>query len=63
MSDEQRTIIEQAWDNRDMLDTGDGDLRDAVESAITSLDNGSARVAEPDGNGGWTVHQWLKTTK
>ncbi|MBD59940.1 MAG: 2,3,4,5-tetrahydropyridine-2,6-dicarboxylate N-succinyltransferase [Citromicrobium sp.] len=60
MSDDQRQVIEQAWDNRDSLDTGDAALRDAVESAIARLDDGSARVAEPDGNGGWTVHQWLK---
>ena len=60
MSDEHRQVIEQAWENRDSLDTGDIDLREAVESAITSLDEGSARVAEPDGNGGWQVNQWLK---
>ena len=60
MSDDQRQVIEQAWDNRDSLDTGDAALRDAVESAIARLDDGSARVAEPDGNGGWAVHQWLK---
>ena len=60
MSDEHRQVIEQAWENRDSLDTGDVDLREAVESAITSLDEGSARVAEPDGNGGWQVNQWLK---
>ena len=24
------------------------------------LDSGQARVAEPDGNGGWKVNQWLK---
>ena len=60
MSDEHRQVIEQAWENRDSLDTGDVDLREAVESAITSLDEGSARVAESDGNGGWQVNQWLK---
>ncbi|GAB5349836.1 2,3,4,5-tetrahydropyridine-2,6-dicarboxylate N-succinyltransferase [Alteriqipengyuania sp. 357] len=60
MSDDHRQVIEQAWDTRESLDTGDGDLRDAVDAAITALDSGSARVAEPDGNGGWTVNQWLK---
>ncbi|NCP20167.1 MAG: 2,3,4,5-tetrahydropyridine-2,6-dicarboxylate N-succinyltransferase [Erythrobacter sp.] len=60
MSDDHRQVIEDAWDNRDSLDNGNADLREAVDHAITSLDNGSARVAEPDGNGGWTVHQWLK---
>ena len=60
MSDEHQQVIEQAWDTRESLDTGDTQLREAVDAAITALDNGSARVAEPDGNGGWTVHQWLK---
>ncbi|MBB3034976.1 2,3,4,5-tetrahydropyridine-2,6-dicarboxylate N-succinyltransferase [Alteriqipengyuania lutimaris] len=60
MSDDYRQVIEQAWDSRDTLDTGDATLREAVEAAITQLDKGSARIAEPDGNGGWTVNQWLK---
>jgi len=60
MSDEQRQVIEQAWEDRDHLDTGDATLREAVESAVLSLDDGSARVAEPDGEGGWRVNQWLK---
>jgi len=60
MSDDHQQVIEQAWDNREELDTGDGDLREAVDAAIQALDNGEARVAQPDGNGGWTVNQWLK---
>ena len=60
MSDDQRQVIEQAWENRDQLDTGDASLREAVENALLSLDDGSARVAEPDGQGGWRVNQWLK---
>jgi 2,3,4,5-tetrahydropyridine-2-carboxylate N-succinyltransferase len=32
----------------------------AVEAAIGLLEAGSARVAEPDGEGGWRVNQWLK---
>ena len=35
-------------------------MRDAVETALGQLDSGAARVAEPDGNGGWRVNQWLK---
>lgn len=60
MSDLQGTI-EAAWDARDTvnLDTR-GAVRDAVESAIAQLDSGAARVAEPDGEGGWRVNQWLK---
>ena len=56
MSDDQQLVIEQAWDNRAELDTGDGELRDAVDAAIASLDDGSARVAQPDGDGASSLH-------
>ena len=53
--------IEAAFDARDTLSTETtGDVRDAVNEALAMLDAGTARVAEPDGNGGWTVNQWLK---
>ena len=59
MSDLQ-PIIEQAWDDRDSLgaDTK-GDIRTAVDRALSLLDSGEARVAEK-GADGWQVHQWLK---
>ena len=53
-------IIDAAWENRDALDTGDARLRAAVEGALARLDDGSLRVAEPDGAGGWAVNQWVK---
>jgi 2,3,4,5-tetrahydropyridine-2-carboxylate N-succinyltransferase len=31
-----------------------------VADTLAMLDSGEARVAEPDGNGGWRVNQWLK---
>jgi len=34
--------------------------RAAVRDAIDGLEAGRWRVAEPDGNGGWTVNEWLK---
>ncbi|MBU3076898.1 2,3,4,5-tetrahydropyridine-2,6-dicarboxylate N-succinyltransferase [Sphingomonas quercus] len=53
--------IEQAWEERDTLGfTTIGPVRDAVDQAIGLLDQGAARVAEPDGTGGWRVNQWLK---
>jgi 2,3,4,5-tetrahydropyridine-2,6-dicarboxylate N-succinyltransferase len=53
--------IEQAWETRDTLTTETrGDVREAVEAAIELLDSGEARVASPNGDGSWTVHQWLK---
>ncbi|QHL90338.1 2,3,4,5-tetrahydropyridine-2,6-dicarboxylate N-succinyltransferase [Sphingomonas changnyeongensis] len=54
-------IIDAAWDARDTIsaETG-GAVRDAVDAALAALDAGTARVAEPDGQGGWRVNQWLK---
>ena len=52
--------IEAAWDARDGVSPASSDVRVIVEEALTLLDSGQARVAEPDGNGGWQVNQWLK---
>ncbi len=59
MTDLQATI-DAAWEDRTNLSTATtGAVRDAVEAALDMLDNGQARVAEPDGEG-WRVNQWLK---
>jgi 2,3,4,5-tetrahydropyridine-2,6-dicarboxylate N-succinyltransferase len=52
--------IEQAWDSRDTVSPASSEVRAPVEAALALLDSGEARVAEPDGNGGWQVNQWLK---
>ena len=53
--------IEALWAKRDQLSpTTTGADRVSVEEALEMLDSGQARVAEPDGNGGWKVNQWLK---
>lgn len=55
------TAIDAAWDARSEISPEtQGEYRDAVETAIAGLDNGSLRVASKDGNSDWTVHQWLK---
>jgi 2,3,4,5-tetrahydropyridine-2-carboxylate N-succinyltransferase len=52
--------INAAWDRRDQLGVSSkGAERDAVETALEGLDNGSLRVAEKIG-GDWKVHEWLK---
>lgn len=53
-------IIDAAWDARDGISSGtQGKVRDAVQTALAGLDDGSLRVAEKlDGN--WQVNQWLK---
>jgi 2,3,4,5-tetrahydropyridine-2-carboxylate N-succinyltransferase len=57
---ELETAIEAAWDARDTVTPASTDVRGHVEQALALLDSGEARVAQPDGNGGWTVNQWLK---
>ena len=52
--------IEAAWDDRASVTPESHEVRDHVERALAMLDSGEARVAEPDGNGGWQVNQWLK---
>jgi 2,3,4,5-tetrahydropyridine-2,6-dicarboxylate N-succinyltransferase len=53
--------IDAGWDARaDVSPATTGALREAVEAALAGLDDGSLRVAEPDGADGWRVNQWLK---
>ncbi|WP_159977071.1 MULTISPECIES: 2,3,4,5-tetrahydropyridine-2,6-dicarboxylate N-succinyltransferase [unclassified Novosphingobium] len=52
--------IEAAFDARDTVTPASDDVRKIVEEALELLDSGAARVAEPDGQGGWKVNQWLK---
>ena len=60
MSADLANAIEQAWEGRDSVTPASADVREVVEAALALLDNGQARVAEPDGQGGWQVNQWLK---
>ena len=56
-----RDAVERAWEARASLTPATtGEARDAVATAMDSLDTGRLRVAEPDGAGGWTTHGWLK---
>ncbi len=60
--DELRFAIESAWERRTSLTVGEieGSTRPDVERAIVGLESGALRVAEPDGQGGWRVNEWLK---
>ena len=60
MSADLAAAIDRAWDARADVTPASHDVREPVEAALELLDAGSARVAEPDGNGGWRVNQWLK---
>ncbi|MBB3940073.1 2,3,4,5-tetrahydropyridine-2-carboxylate N-succinyltransferase [Novosphingobium fluoreni] len=57
---ELQSAIEAAWDARDTVSPTSADVRQDVEQVLAMLDAGTARVAEPDGQGGWLVNQWLK---
>ena len=59
MSAELAARIEQAWEARASVTPESTDVRRAVDAALALLDSGQARVAEPDGRGGWQVNQWL----
>jgi 2,3,4,5-tetrahydropyridine-2-carboxylate N-succinyltransferase len=53
--------IEEGFDARESINSNTtGDIRDAVEKALTLLDNGIVRVAEKAADGNWVVNQWLK---
>ncbi len=54
---ELQSIIEQAWENRDLLQ--ETKTTDAIRSVIELLDSGKLRVAEPVGEG-WQVNEWVK---
>lgn len=61
MTADLQSTIDDAWDARDTLNlTTRGAVRDAVETALAGLDDGSFRVAERDVGGVWQVNQWLK---
>jgi 2,3,4,5-tetrahydropyridine-2-carboxylate N-succinyltransferase len=57
---ELETAIEAAWETRDTVTPASSDVRKVVDAVLNLLDSGQARVAEPDGQGGWKVNQWLK---
>jgi 2,3,4,5-tetrahydropyridine-2-carboxylate N-succinyltransferase len=60
MSADLAAAINLAWEDRADSSPASSIVREAVEQALELLDAGQARVAEPDGNGGWHVNQWLK---
>ena len=52
--------IEAAFEARETVTPASAHVRAIVDQALGLLDSGTARVAEPDGKGGWKVNQWLK---
>ncbi|RKE92354.1 2,3,4,5-tetrahydropyridine-2,6-dicarboxylate N-succinyltransferase [Ichthyenterobacterium magnum] len=50
-------IIENAWNNRDLLK--ETETIQAIRKVVALLDEGTLRVAEPTQNG-WQVNEWVK---
>ncbi|SFT51735.1 2,3,4,5-tetrahydropyridine-2-carboxylate N-succinyltransferase [Algoriphagus locisalis] len=55
---ELKTIIEKAWDNRELLK--EETTQQAIRAVIADLDAGTLRVAEPTEDGNWKVNDWVK---
>jgi 2,3,4,5-tetrahydropyridine-2-carboxylate N-succinyltransferase len=55
---ELKTIIEAAWENRELLKEKETEI--AIKTIIADLDAGILRVAEPTEDGNWKVNDWVK---
>ena len=55
--EEIQRIIEQAWNQRDMLNNTA--VQDSIRHVIELLDKGKLRTAYPE-NGVWIVNEWVK---
>ena len=53
-----RSIIEAAWENRDLLK--EKTTIEAIEHVIEELDKGELRIADPNDDGTWTINEWVK---
>ncbi len=61
MATDLQPVIDAAWEDRASLSADTrGEVRDAVDAALSGLDDGSFRVAERSDDGEWVVNQWLK---
>ncbi|WP_431633914.1 2,3,4,5-tetrahydropyridine-2,6-dicarboxylate N-succinyltransferase [Dyella sp. KULCS107] len=56
------SLIDDAFERRASLAQSEIEthLRPAVGQVLDLLESGELRVAAPDGQGGWTVNQWVK---
>ena len=54
---ELKTIVENAWINKDLLN--DLETTKVIKKVISELDKGTIRVAEPS-QAGWVVNEWIK---
>jgi 2,3,4,5-tetrahydropyridine-2-carboxylate N-succinyltransferase len=55
--DHLRSIIEAAWESRELLKNPD--TREAIREVVDAVDKGELRCASPNTNG-WTINEWVK---
>jgi 2,3,4,5-tetrahydropyridine-2-carboxylate N-succinyltransferase len=58
MHQQLKPAIESAWDDRSLLQKPE--TQQAIREVIALLDAGTLRVAEPQPDGSWTTHEWIK---
>lgn len=56
--EELKHVVEGAWEHRDQLH--ESATRQAVHTVIEYLDRGELRVARPNDDGQWIMHEWIK---
>lgn len=59
MYDQFREVVEQAWENREMLKQEE--TQKVIREVVELLDKGKLRVAQPvEGSKDWQVNEWVK---
>tara|TARA_B100000902_G_scaffold10794_1_gene13199 strand:+ start:414 stop:1232 length:819 start_codon:yes stop_codon:yes gene_type:complete len=57
MKNNRREIIEEAWNNRDLLNCED--TKECIRTIINDIDTGLLRPANPSKEG-WVINEWIK---
>ncbi|MEI6888026.1 MAG: 2,3,4,5-tetrahydropyridine-2,6-dicarboxylate N-succinyltransferase [Bacteroidales bacterium] len=57
MTKQLRSIIESAWENRELLHRPE--TEEAIREVVFLLDKGKVRIAEPS-KAGWIINEWVK---
>lgn len=58
MNEKLQVMVEAVWEDSALLKNPE--TQAAIKEVIERLDKGELRVAEPDGEGGWQVNEWVK---
>ncbi|MBP3483264.1 MAG: 2,3,4,5-tetrahydropyridine-2,6-dicarboxylate N-succinyltransferase [Alistipes sp.] len=60
MYEDLKNIVEQAWENRELL--ADAATKEAIRAVVEAVDKGALRTAEPveEEKSEWRVNEWVK---